>query len=113
MKGAGVQRGQDKALLVTAAARGQRRRHAVKPAEEGADIALFDIRHNAGVRAVGVDRPIDAYTHGVGWKFLPWRCHELGYAMAGRRSRAAVRGRRCSRLLLRRVRLTVTATGNA
>ncbi|MEZ0351997.1 mycofactocin-coupled SDR family oxidoreductase [Mycobacterium sp. pR1184] len=37
---------QDKVVLVTGAARGQGRSHAVKLAEEGADIILFDICHD-------------------------------------------------------------------
>jgi NAD(P)-dependent dehydrogenase (short-subunit alcohol dehydrogenase family) len=37
---------QDKVVLVTGAARGQGRSHAVKLAEEGADVILFDICHN-------------------------------------------------------------------
>ena len=37
---------QDKVVLVTGGARGQGRRHAVKLAEEGADIILFDICHD-------------------------------------------------------------------
>jgi len=37
---------QDKVVLITGAARGQGRSHAVKLAEEGADIILFDICHD-------------------------------------------------------------------
>ncbi|MDT5051209.1 MAG: hypothetical protein QOG75_7137, partial [Mycobacterium sp.] len=37
---------QDKVVLVTGGARGQGRSHAVKLAEEGADIILFDICHD-------------------------------------------------------------------
>ncbi|MET0711555.1 MAG: mycofactocin-coupled SDR family oxidoreductase [Jiangellaceae bacterium] len=37
---------QDKVVLVTGAARGQGRSHAVKLAEEGADVILFDICHD-------------------------------------------------------------------
>jgi SDR family mycofactocin-dependent oxidoreductase len=43
MEGTIVRRVQDKVVLVTGAARGQGRSHAVKLAEEGADIILFDI----------------------------------------------------------------------
>jgi SDR family mycofactocin-dependent oxidoreductase len=46
MKGTDVGRVQDKVVLVTGAARGQGRRHAVKLAEEGADVILFDICHD-------------------------------------------------------------------
>jgi SDR family mycofactocin-dependent oxidoreductase len=41
-----VGRVQDKVVLITGAARGQGRSHAVKLAEEGADIILFDICHD-------------------------------------------------------------------
>ena len=37
---------QDKVVLVTGGARGQGRSHAVKLAEEGADVILFDICHD-------------------------------------------------------------------
>lgn len=37
---------QDKVVLITGAARGQGRSHAVKLAEEGADVILFDICHD-------------------------------------------------------------------
>src|SRR3954463_12663979 len=37
---------QDKVVLITGGARGQGRSHAVKLAEEGADIILFDICHD-------------------------------------------------------------------
>src|SRR5215218_7730867 len=37
---------QDKVVLITGAARGQGRSHAVRLAEEGADIILFDICHD-------------------------------------------------------------------
>ena len=42
---------QDKVVLITGAARGQGRSHAVKLAEEGADIILFDICHDIETNA--------------------------------------------------------------
>lgn len=39
-------RAQDKVVLITGGARGQGRSHAVKLAEEGADVVLFDICHD-------------------------------------------------------------------
>lgn len=56
---------QDKIVLVTGAARGQGRSHAVKLAEEGADIILFDICHDIETNKYPLATPHDLEEAGL------------------------------------------------
>jgi SDR family mycofactocin-dependent oxidoreductase len=56
---------QDKVVLVTGAARGQGRSHAVKLAEEGADIILFDICHDIETNKYPLATPHDLEEAGL------------------------------------------------
>jgi SDR family mycofactocin-dependent oxidoreductase len=56
---------QDKVVLVTGAARGQGRSHAVKLAEEGADIILFDICHDIETNEYPLATPRDLEEAGL------------------------------------------------
>jgi SDR family mycofactocin-dependent oxidoreductase len=56
---------QDKVVLVTGAARGQGRSHAVKLAEEGADIILFDICHDIETNEYPLATPHDLAEAGL------------------------------------------------
>ena len=56
---------QDKVVLITGAARGQGRSHAVKLAEEGADIILFDICHDIDTNAYPLATPHDLTEAGL------------------------------------------------
>ena len=50
---------EDKVVLITGGARGQGRSHAVKLAEEGADVILFDICHDIETNEYPLARPED------------------------------------------------------
>jgi SDR family mycofactocin-dependent oxidoreductase len=65
MEGTLVGRVQDKVVLVTGAARGQGRSHAVKLAEEGADIILFDICHDIETNDYPLASPRDLEEAGL------------------------------------------------
>jgi SDR family mycofactocin-dependent oxidoreductase len=56
---------QDKVVLVTGGARGQGRSHAVKLAEEGADIILFDICHDIETNEYPLATPHDLEEAGL------------------------------------------------
>ncbi|BBY93309.1 3-ketoacyl-ACP reductase [Mycobacterium gallinarum] len=56
---------QDKVVLVTGAARGQGRSHAVRLAEEGADIILFDICHDIETNGYPLATPRDLEEAGL------------------------------------------------
>ncbi|ORA19879.1 mycofactocin-coupled SDR family oxidoreductase [Mycobacterium arosiense] len=56
---------QDKVVLVTGAARGQGRSHAVKLAKEGADIILFDICHDIDTNGYPLATPRDLEEAGL------------------------------------------------
>ncbi len=56
---------QDKVVLVTGGARGQGRSHAVKLAEEGADIILFDICHDIETNEYPLATPRDLEEAGL------------------------------------------------
>lgn len=56
---------QDKVVLVTGGARGQGRSHAVKLAEEGADIILFDICHDIDTNQYSLATPHDLEEAGL------------------------------------------------
>jgi SDR family mycofactocin-dependent oxidoreductase len=56
---------QDKVVLVTGGARGQGRSHAVKLAEEGADIILFDICHDIETNGYPLATPHDLEEAGL------------------------------------------------
>ncbi|OBI11866.1 mycofactocin-coupled SDR family oxidoreductase [Mycobacterium sp. E2497] len=56
---------QDKVVLVTGAARGQGRSHAVKLAEEGADVILFDICHDIDTNEYPLATPRDLEEAGL------------------------------------------------
>lgn len=56
---------QDKVVLITGAARGQGRSHAVKLAEEGADIILFDICHDIDTNKYPLATPHDLTEAGL------------------------------------------------
>lgn len=56
---------QDKVVLVTGAARGQGRSHAVKLAEEGADLILFDICHDIETNEYPLATPRDLEEAGL------------------------------------------------
>jgi SDR family mycofactocin-dependent oxidoreductase len=56
---------QDKVVLITGAARGQGRSHAVKLAEEGADIILFDICHDIETNEYPLATPRDLEEAGL------------------------------------------------
>jgi SDR family mycofactocin-dependent oxidoreductase len=56
---------QDKVVLVTGGARGQGRSHAVKLAEEGADIILFDICHDIATNDYPLATPHDLEEAGL------------------------------------------------
>ena len=56
---------QDKVVLVTGAARGQGRSHAVRLAEEGADIILFDICHDIEANEYPLATPHDLEEAGL------------------------------------------------
>ncbi|UXA11553.1 mycofactocin-coupled SDR family oxidoreductase [Mycobacterium sp. SMC-8] len=56
---------QDKVVLVTGAARGQGRSHAVKLAEEGADIILFDICQDIETNEYPLATPLDLNEAGL------------------------------------------------
>ena len=65
MEGAIVGRVEDKVVLVTGAARGQGRSHAVKLAEEGADVILFDICHDIDTNDYPLATPRDLEEAGL------------------------------------------------
>ncbi len=56
---------QDKVVLVTGGARGQGRSHAVKLAEEGADVILFDICHDIEMNEYPLATPRDLEEAGL------------------------------------------------
>ena len=56
---------QDKVVLVTGGARGQGRSHAVKLAEEGADVILFDICHDIEMNEYPLATPFDLEEAGL------------------------------------------------
>ncbi|MCW2731049.1 MAG: short-chain dehydrogenase/reductase [Mycobacterium sp.] len=56
---------QDKVVLVTGGARGQGRSHAVKLAEEGADVILFDICHDIETNEYAMATPRDLEEAGL------------------------------------------------
>src|SRR6202171_5044195 len=56
---------QDKVFLVTGGARGQGRSHAVKLAEEGADVILFDICHDIETNEYPLATPHDLEEAGL------------------------------------------------
>lgn len=60
-----VRRVRDKVALVTGAARGQGRSHAVKLAEEGADVILFDICHDIETNDYPLATPRDLEEAGL------------------------------------------------
>jgi SDR family mycofactocin-dependent oxidoreductase len=65
MEGTIVGRVEDKVVLVTGAARGQGRSHAVKLAEEGADVILFDICHDIDTNDYPLATPRDLEEAGL------------------------------------------------
>ncbi len=60
-----IGRVQDKVVLITGGARGQGRSHAVKLAEEGADIILFDICHDIDTNGYPLATPQDLEEAGL------------------------------------------------
>jgi len=65
MEGSVIGRVQDKVVLVTGGARGQGRSHAVKLAEEGADVILFDICHDIEINEYPLATPRDLEEAGL------------------------------------------------
>jgi SDR family mycofactocin-dependent oxidoreductase len=60
-----IGRVQDKVVLITGGARGQGRSHAVKLAQEGADVILFDICHDIDTNGYSLATPHDLEEAGL------------------------------------------------